>query len=124
MPPFEETLADCAHEPLPLLDNGRLAELRECFADAELRALLDGITDEGGDCLSTIHAALAANDLTAAQRAAHKLKGMASNLGAARLAHAARGTELAAQLSGDVHSTVSQLVDAFKATQEKVRLIA
>ncbi len=121
---YEKPLADCAQEPLPLFDDGRLAELSECFATTELRALLEGITDEGGECLSTIHAALAANDLTTAQRAAHKLKGMASNLGAARLADAARGTEIAAQLSGDVHSTVRQLVDAFKATQEKVRLIA
>jgi HPt (histidine-containing phosphotransfer) domain-containing protein len=124
MPPFEKPLVDCADAPLPLFDDARLAELRECFAASELSALLAGITDEGGECLSTIHAALAANDLSAAQRAAHKLKGMASNLGAARLAHAARGTEIAAQLSGDVHATVRQLVDVFKATQDKVRLIA
>jgi HPt (histidine-containing phosphotransfer) domain-containing protein len=124
MPLSEKPLAYCAQEPLPLLEDGRLAELRECFSIAELRALLEGITDEGGECLSTIHAALAADDLTTAQRAAHKLKGMASNLGAARLAHAARGTEIAAQLSGDIHFTVRQLVDVFKATQEKVRLIA
>jgi HPt (histidine-containing phosphotransfer) domain-containing protein len=124
MPLFHGILTDRGHEPPPLFDDGRLAELRECFPAAELRALLAGITDEGGECLSVIHAALAANDLTTAQLAAHKLKGMASNLGAARLAHAARGTEIAAQLSGDVHSTVRQLIDAFKATQEKVRLIA
>jgi signal transduction histidine kinase/DNA-binding NarL/FixJ family response regulator/HPt (histidine-containing phosphotransfer) domain-containing protein len=113
-----------ATEPPPLFDDERLAELRECFAAAELQALLDGIPDEGGQCLSTIQGALAANDLAAAQRAAHKLKGMASNLGATRLAEAARGTELAAQSSGDVHATVRHLADALEATQEKIGLLA
>ena len=58
------------------------------------RNLLDAVPSEAGLCLNDLKAAIADGDLARAKRAAHRLKGMAGNLGAARLAGAARGLEI------------------------------
>jgi CheY-like chemotaxis protein len=109
---------------VPIFDEERLAELRACFAQGELRTLLNSVPDEGGICLHAIKDALAANDLDAARRAAHRLKGMASNFGAMRITALARRIELEAPSIGDVRQSILQLQNALDETQEKIGLIA
>src|SRR5262245_42838602 len=119
---FDET-SDTLHAP-PLFDEERLAELRECFSGAEMRTLLGGIPLEGGQCLRDIGAALSGGDFAAAQRAAHTLKGLATNLGAARLAAAALELELAALAKADTQACAKLLEDAFSATERKLDEVA
>lgn len=109
---------------MPLFDEGRLAELRECFSGAEMHTLLGGIPLEGGQCLRDVEASLSGGDLAAAQRAAHTLKGLATNLGAARLAAAALEMELAALAKSDTQLSAMRLAEAFAATEQKLGEVA
>jgi HPt (histidine-containing phosphotransfer) domain-containing protein len=110
---------------LPYFDEERFSELLECFSGDELRSLLESIPGEGAHCVRAIQDAIAANDLDAAKRAAHKLKGMASNLGAARIAEAARRVEQCAR-NGETRSldgNIATLERALDETHAKIELM-
>jgi hypothetical protein len=109
---------------LPLFDEERLAELRECFSGAEMRTLLGGISLEGGQSLRDVATALSVGDFALAQRAAHTLKGLATNLGAARLAAAALKMELAALAKADTQSSARGLAEVFAATEQELGEVA
>jgi HPt (histidine-containing phosphotransfer) domain-containing protein len=71
-----------------------------------VRAVLAKVPAEAGRCVADIDRAVHAGDMGAARRAAHRLKGMAGNLGAVRLAQLSRSIELG---SGDVASLLQRM---------------
>jgi CheY-like chemotaxis protein len=79
---------------LPVFDKSVIAAWSSGMNQADVSATLECVPDESAKSLHEIKAAIAAGDLTEARRIAHRLKGMASNLGAARLAAVARSIEL------------------------------
>jgi CheY-like chemotaxis protein len=107
-----------------VFDSTTLAELRDGLEESELCAALAMIPAEGAKCLASIKAAVAAGDLDAAREAAHRLKGMASNFGAARLAAISRRIELEAPAIEIVSNHVEPLEMALHETQAKIRAIA
>ncbi len=66
-----------------------------------LRELAEIFREETPRLTTTLGAALAANDILAAQRAAHAIKGSAANLGAVALCEQAKRIELMAR-AGDL----------------------
>jgi signal transduction histidine kinase/CheY-like chemotaxis protein/HPt (histidine-containing phosphotransfer) domain-containing protein len=109
-----------AMEAVAVFDPATLAELRKDLEESELRAFLAMIPAEGTKCLNQIKAAVAAGDLDAARRAAHRLKGMASNFGASRLAAIAGRIELEAPAIEIVSFHVKPLEIALNETQAKI----
>jgi signal transduction histidine kinase/CheY-like chemotaxis protein len=109
-----------AMEGVAVFNPATLAELRKGFDERELCAILAKIPGEGAKCLNQIKAAVAAGDLDAARRAAHRLQGMASTLGAARLAGIARRIELEAPAIEIVSNHVRPLEIALNETQAKI----
>jgi histidine phosphotransfer protein HptB len=91
-------------EAVAVFNAATLTELREGLEESELRA--------------------AAGDLDAARKVAHRLKGMASNFGAARLAAIARRIELEAPAIDIVSKHVRPLEIALHETQAKISAIA
>jgi PAS domain S-box-containing protein len=120
----EDSEARAIKNITPIFEEERLAELRDCFETTELRTLLESIPEKGGECLSSIQSAIAENDLDAARREAHKLKGMASNLGAERIAKLAQHLELRATTATEMTTSICQLQTALNETQESIKSIA
>jgi signal transduction histidine kinase/DNA-binding NarL/FixJ family response regulator len=90
-------VADDPHLQLPLIDNSVIASWSEGMAAAEVSETLGFVPDESARSLNEIKNAIAAGDLVEAKRVAHRLKGMAGNLGAVRLAAIARSIEIDAR---------------------------
>ncbi|MBA2962814.1 MULTISPECIES: response regulator [Ramlibacter] len=79
----------------PLMDFARLEEFKE-FDDEELsmtRQVVELFVADAPERLAAVEAAVAAGDAQALGRAAHALKGAASNVGAVALSHAASALE-------------------------------
>jgi PAS domain S-box-containing protein len=105
----------------PILDAGRLKELSQYLDLDSLRDALDTVPQEARDCLDSIKNAIAEGNVSATRRAAHKLRGMASNFGAKRLFEIANTLETNSSLTLDdfrrmlpilettIHETQSQL---------------
>jgi CheY-like chemotaxis protein len=109
---------------MPVFDERRLAELRTSLGASELLEVLACIPEEGGKCLHMLKAAIAAGDLNAARRAAHRMKGMASNFGATRLTAIARNIETGSTGLDGVAEQVGVLEQALAETQSQIRRIA
>jgi HPt (histidine-containing phosphotransfer) domain-containing protein len=71
-----------------------------------------------------LKAAIAAGDLDAARRAAHRMKGMASNFGATRLTAIARSIETGSTELDGVSEQVGVLEQALAETQSQIRQLA
>src|SRR5712664_1812746 len=84
-------------EELPLIDARMMSDWCEDLDRADVRDVLARVPDESRKCLADIKMAMVDRNLDSARRTAHRLKGMASNLGAARLARLARSIELTSQ---------------------------
>ena len=84
-------------------------------------AILARVPAECAKSLAEFEKAMAAGDLAAARRAAHRLKGMANNLGAVRLARMARTIELGCQSIDDVACRMPALVQTLDETLEALR---
>jgi TMAO reductase system sensor TorS len=104
----------------PLFDTTRLAELRESFGENDFRNALACIPGESEKCLDEIKAAIDARDLNAARRAAHSLKGMAGNFGAARLASISRRIELELPAIELVAEKVGELEQTLDDTRTRI----
>jgi signal transduction histidine kinase/DNA-binding response OmpR family regulator len=111
-------------EAVAVFNAATLTELREGLEESELRAALAMIPEEGAKCLNEIKAAVAAGELDTARKVAHRLKGLASNFGAARLAAIARRIELEAPEIEIVSKHVRPLEIALHETQAKISAIA
>lgn len=108
---------------LPLFDREKFDELREALGDDGLQEALGYVPAEASKSLTEIRDAIATGDLETAQRAAHSIKGMASNFGAARLQHVAREIETE---SADIESVTQKLPDleeVLTQTQQEIDLL-
>lgn len=88
---------------VPVIDSVRLE--RVCMGKPEMaRIFLDALIEEATPILDGVPVSIAAGDAAAVREAAHAVKGMAGNIGAARLADAALLLERAcdAASGGDV----------------------
>lgn len=88
--------------PLPLIDNRAVADWCADLDKEDIEAILAQVPEQCAFCLTELEAAVAAAELQKAKRIAHRLKGMAANLGAIRLSRMARGIEIEAQAVDDV----------------------
>lgn len=79
---------------IPLIDPVAMAQWTTDLDPEDVEAILAQVPGQCEACVSELTAAAGAQELVKAKRVAHKLKGMAANLGAARLARLARSIEL------------------------------
>ena len=107
-----------AVEELPLIDSRVMSDWCSDLAKDDVADLLARVPGECHKCLGGIKEAIGKGDLAAAKRMAHRLKGMASNLGAARLARMARSIELASSDIADVSVRTVALEATLGATLE------
>lgn len=84
-------------------------------------AILARVPDEGHRAISELQRAIAAGDLVLARRTAHRLKGMANNLGAIRLAEHARAIEITSQAIEDVSARMPTLQRTLSETLEALQ---
>lgn len=77
-------------EALPLLDEAKLAELALSVGEDMVGVMLAMIPEEAELSVAAIGAAIGAGDLPGMRQAAHALRGVASNFGAARVTALAR----------------------------------
>ena len=106
---------------LPLIDSRVMDDWCADLAKDDVADLLARVPGECHKCLGGIKDAIAKSDLAAAKRMAHRLKGMASNLGAARLARMARSIELASNDIVDASERTIALEATLAATLEALR---
>jgi HPt (histidine-containing phosphotransfer) domain-containing protein len=100
----------------PLLDEAQLELLREALDEDELLAMLSELPQAALQAIGLIESAVRSNDLDAARRSAHVLKGVASSFGAARLAAMAREIELETPAIDGMANCVPDLIEAVEQT--------
>lgn len=83
-------------ETLPLLDEGKLAELAGAVGAEVVGTMLAMIPGEAENSLAAMIGAIGEENLSGLRQAAHGLKGLAANFGAARLTALARILEVEA----------------------------
>jgi HPt (histidine-containing phosphotransfer) domain-containing protein len=110
-----------AEAELPLIDRRVMSDWCDDMDTEDVLAILARVPEEGDRSLVELRKAVAAGDLASARRAAHRLKGMANNLGAARLARVARIIELSSQSIDDVSGRMSTLQKTMGETLEALR---
>lgn len=124
MPPLMEASTPVL---LPLLDDGAMSDWCSDIDRDDVLAILARVPDECRRNIAEIERALVEGSLEASKRAAHRLKGMAGNLGAVRLAQTARDIELKSENLDDVagqmaglHETLTNTLAALhRAAQSK-----
>jgi HPt (histidine-containing phosphotransfer) domain-containing protein len=119
-PVFDQPQATVAVEQLPLIDQRAMADWRGELDQADVMDLLARVPGECDKCLTGIKEATAKGDIAGVKRMAHRLKGMASNLGAARLAGMARGIEIASTDLADVTVRTVALEETMVATLDAI----
>jgi HPt (histidine-containing phosphotransfer) domain-containing protein len=100
----------------PLFDPDQIELLRDAMGPEDLTGMLSELPQHALQSKTAIEAALAANDLDQARRAAHVLKGFASSFGAARLAAVARDMELEIPSVTELRQCMPTLVGIIEAT--------
>ena len=101
---------------VPLIDPVAMAEWTADLDPEDVEAILAQVPGQCEACIEELKAAVGSMELVKAKRVAHRLKVMAANLGATRLA---RGVELESQDLGDVvqclpliSATIAETLDA------------
>lgn len=87
---------------LPLIDDSVMADWCADLDKEDIDAILSQVPDQCALCFNELESAVGAAELPKAKRIAHRLKGMAGNLGATRLSRLARSIEIEAQAIEDV----------------------
>ncbi len=108
---------------LPLFDREKFDELREALGDDGLQEALGFVPAEASKSLAEIKSSIASGDLETAQRAAHSIKGMASNFGAVRLQDIAREIENETPDIASVTEKLADLEDVLAQTQSEIELL-
>jgi HPt (histidine-containing phosphotransfer) domain-containing protein len=101
---------------LPLLDKRAMDDWCSDIDLADILSILARIPGDAAKNLGEIERAIAENDLAACKRSAHRLKGMAGNLGASRLAALARDIEISSQSIEEAAGKVASLNETLAAT--------
>lgn len=94
---------------VPLIDEAAMADWCTDLDHEDVVAILEAVPAQCEACVCDIEAALGEMQLQKAKRAAHKLKGMAANLGAARVSRLARRMEIEAHELADIERQLSLL---------------
>ncbi len=104
---------------LPVIDRARLDLV--CMGKPEMaREFLDILIEESTPILAVLPASIAAADHTAVRSNAHAVKGIAGNVGAARLHDAAQRLELSAK-DGAAAAVLAEQLAAVVAALAEVR---
>jgi two-component system sensor histidine kinase/response regulator len=104
---------------LPIIDRTRLDLV--CMGNAGLAGeLLDMLIDEATPIVAGLPATIAANDAPAVREGAHSVKGIAGNVGAARLQAAALQLERSAADGADA-SVLTAQYDGVAAALDELR---
>ena len=106
---------------LPLIDQRIMNDWRSDMDMEDVLSILARVPAECTRSLGDFRKAIAAGDLASVRRTAHRLKGMANNLGAVRLARIARSIELGCQSIEAVSSRMAPLEQALEETLEALR---
>jgi hypothetical protein len=109
---------------VPVLDKSVLAAWSDGMDKADIDATLECVPDESIRSLNEIKVAIGLGDLKEAKRVAHRMKGMASNLGATRLAAVARSIEIEAASIEMASGHLAMLSATTDATLVELRAIA
>ena len=119
-PPIEASTQDL----VPLLDERAMSDWCTDIDKDDVLAILASVPDECRRNIAEIERAIAEGSLAASKRAAHRLKGMAGNLGAARLAQSARDIELKSDSIEDVVGRMASLQETLTGTLAALDLAA
>jgi len=111
-PPIDASTQDL----VPLLDERAMSDWCTDIDKDDVLAILASVPDECRRNIAEIERAIAEGSLAASKRAAHRLKGMAGNLGAARLAQSARDIELKSESIDDVAGRMASLQETLTGT--------
>lgn len=111
----------CGETELPLIDQRIMDDWRSDMDDEDVRSIIARVPAEGARSLADFQRAIEAGDLASARRTAHRLKGMANNLGAVRLARMARAIELGCQSIEEVSGRMPSLEQTLGETLEALR---
>jgi histidine phosphotransfer protein HptB len=103
-------------ELVPLIDDRAMSDWCSDIDETDVLAILASVPEECRRSIAEIERAIVDGNLAASKRAAHRLKGMAGNLGAARLAMTAREIELSSESIDDVASRMAGLQDTLTST--------
>jgi len=106
---------------LPLIDQRIMNDWRSDMDMEDVLSILARVPAECTRSLGDFQKAIAAGELASARRTAHRLKGMANNLGAVRLARMARAIELDCQSIEEVSSRMPPLEQTLGETLEALR---
>ena len=101
---------------VPFLDERAMSDWCTDIDKDDVLAILASVPDECRRNIAEIERAIAEGSLAASKRAAHRLKGMAGNLGAARLAQSARDIELKSESIDDVAGRMASLQETLTGT--------
>lgn len=107
----------------PLIDHDAMSDWCGGVYDEDVLAILSGVPDELTGCVADIENAIARANPVAVKSNAHRLKGMAGNVGAARLARIARGIELGSQSIEGVSQQMEKLRETVTETLAALRTI-
>jgi HPt (histidine-containing phosphotransfer) domain-containing protein len=80
----------------PLVDTQIMTDWTNDLEPSDVMEILDRVPQEARECLHALQNAIDQDNAGMAKRAAHRLKGMAANLGALRLAQEAKHLEISA----------------------------
>jgi HPt (histidine-containing phosphotransfer) domain-containing protein len=106
---------------LPLIDQSIMSDWCNDLEKEDVLAILSSVPDEVKRSLADLRKAVGARDLASARRTAHRLKGMANNLGAVRLGRMARDIELTSHSIEDVSARLATLEQTMGKTLEALR---
>ena len=94
-------LVDHPRNQSPLFDDAGLRQWTEDLTAEQVKDILAKVPQDCRSAIREIKTAIEANNMPTARRIAHRVKGMASNLGATRLAEAARAIELGPEAAAE-----------------------
>ncbi|GHD57429.1 hypothetical protein GCM10017083_38920 [Thalassobaculum fulvum] len=103
-------------EVLPVFDRARVEDGLGVLPPQRVASMLAMLPSEIERRLGEYRSALEAEDLPTARRAAHTLKGLAANFGAARLEAVSRAAEAACGSLGSARAAVPLIEEAVRAT--------
>ena len=100
----------------PLIDSINLLQWTEDLAADQVRAILQQVPLDSRRNAAEIVSSVKQNDRPAARRQAHRLKGMAANIGAQRLAEIARDIEYGADTDANLETLAAALSNVLEDT--------
>ena len=92
-----------------LIDTHGMLQWTEDLAPEQVRAILQQVPLDSRSNAAAIISAVRRNDVPAARRQAHRLQGMAANIGAQRLAEIARAIEHSADAGAGLDTLIAEL---------------